>query len=149
MSAVRKPERMTFEDYLDFEDATALRHELMDGNVFAMSGASDVHNLICTNLMLLIAGPLLGKCQVFQGGMKLKVDHANSSDGFYPDVMVSCSATDRDKLFRKEPVLLIEVLSPSTARIDRGANPLADRIRHGRAGHPQGRCYPPAHLLGT
>jgi Uma2 family endonuclease len=119
-AAVRKATRMSFDDYVAFEEAAAVRHELIDGALFAMAGGTDVHHLICTNLTVLIGGPLMGKCQVFQGGMKLRVDHQTNSDGYYPDVMVSCSPTDRERLFRKEPVLLIEVMSPSTERLDRG-----------------------------
>jgi Uma2 family endonuclease len=56
--------------------------------------------------------------------MRLKVDHARDSDGYYPDLLVSCAPTDRDRLFRKEPILLIEVMSPSTERVDRGEKKL-------------------------
>jgi Uma2 family endonuclease len=119
-SALRKSARMNFDEYLAFEEAATTRHELIDGVLFAMSGGTDVHHLICTNLTVLIGGPLIGKCQVFQGGMKLRVDHRSDGDGYYPDIMVSCSQTDRERLYRKEPVLLIEVTSPSTARLDRG-----------------------------
>jgi Uma2 family endonuclease len=119
-TALRRQTRMTFDEYLAFEDATPVRHELMDGRAYAMAGASDVHNLLCTNLTLAIGGPLQGRCQVFQGGMKLRVEHSPNSDAYYPDLMVSCSQTDRHKLYRAEPVLLIEVLSPSTERVDRG-----------------------------
>lgn len=119
-----KPGRMTFDDYLAFEDTATIRHELIDGMLFAMSGRSDAHDLICTNLLILVAGPLLGKCQVFQAGMKLRIDHARDSDGYYPDIMASCDPADRDRLFRKAPLLLIEVLSPSTERLDRGEKKL-------------------------
>ena len=119
-STLKRPSRMTFDEYLDFEESSTVRHELIDGMLFAMSGGTDVHHLICTNLTLLIGGPLLGKCQVFQGGMKLKVEHARDSDGYYPDLLVSCSPTDRERLYRREPILLIEVLSPATERLDRG-----------------------------
>ena len=123
-SALRKPTRMTFDEYLAFEETATIRHELIDGMLFAMSGGTDAHSLICTNLTLAIAGPLLGKCQVFQAGMKLKVEHAHESDGYYPDIMVSCDPTDRERMFRKAPLLLIEVLSPSTERLDRGEKKL-------------------------
>jgi Uma2 family endonuclease len=119
-TALRKPSRMTFDEYLAFEDAATTRHELIDGTVFAMSGGTDAHNLICTTLTILVGGPLQGVCQVFQGGMKLKVDHALGSDGYYPDLMVCRAPTDREKLFRREPILLIEVLSPTAERLDRG-----------------------------
>jgi Uma2 family endonuclease len=123
-AALRKSTRVSFEDYLAFEDSATERHELIDGMIFAMAGGTDVHHLIAGNLFLHIAGPLLGSCQVFQGGMKLRVDHQSDSDGYYPDIMVSCSPADRERLFRKEPTLLIEVMSPSTARLDRGEKKL-------------------------
>lgn len=118
--AVRRPARVTFDEYLAFEEASEARHELINGALFAMSGGTDRHNLITGNLFLRIAGPLLGKCQTFQGQMKLRVNHAAGGDGYYPDIMVSCAPTDRERLYRQEPVLLIEVLSPSTERADRG-----------------------------
>jgi Uma2 family endonuclease len=124
MTALRKPQRMTFDDYLAFEDAATTRHELIDGMVFAMAGATDAHELVSGSLFLQIAGPLLGKCQVFQAGMKLKVEHARDSDGYYPDILVACDPADRNRLFRQSPLLLIEVLSPSTERLDRGEKKL-------------------------
>ncbi len=123
-SPLKKPSRVTFDEYLAFEETSTIRHELIDGTLFAMSGGTDAHNLICTNLLLLVAGPLLGKCQVFQAGMKLKVEHARDNDGYYPDIMVSCDPADRDKLFRRAPLLLMEVLSQSTERLDRGEKKL-------------------------
>jgi Uma2 family endonuclease len=120
MSALQKPHRVTFDEYVAFEETSEARHELINGVVFAMSGSPDTHNLICTNLVLLIAGPLKGRCQTFQGMMKLRVAHQSDSDGYYPDIMVACQPNDRERLFRSEPTLLIEVLSPSTERVDRG-----------------------------
>ena len=119
-TTLKRPSRISFDEYLAFEETASVRHELIDGMLFAMSGGTDVHHIIAGNLFLDIAGPLRGKCQVFQGGMKLKVEHTRESDGYYPDILVSCSPTDREKLFRKEPILLIEVQSPSTERLDRG-----------------------------
>ena len=119
-TALRKPKRVTFDEYLAFDETSAVRHELIEGVIFAMSSGSDTHNIICGNLLIDIGGPLRGRCQTFQGQMKLKVDHLTDGDGYYPDIMVSCSPTDRERLFRKEPVLLMEVLSPSTESLDRG-----------------------------
>ena len=118
--AVRKPKRVTFDEYLAFEESSPVRHELIEGVIFAITGGSDTHNIICGNLLIDIGGPLRGRCQTFQGQMKLKVEHHTDGDGYYPDIMVSCSPTDRERLYRKEPVLLIEVLSPSTESLDRG-----------------------------
>ena len=118
--ALRKDAKMTFDEFLAFEETSTVRHELINGVMFAMSGGTDRHNIINGNLFLKIAGPLLGSCQTFQGQMKLKVAHQVDGDGYYPDLMVSGSPTDRERLYRQEPVLLIEVLSPSTERGDRG-----------------------------
>ena len=123
-AALRRSARVTFEDYLAFEETATVRHELIDGMLFAMSGGTDAHELINGDLFLQVAGPLLGKCQVFQAGMRLKVEHQSDSDGYYPDIMVSCDAMDRERMFRKAPLLLIEVLSPSTERLDRGEKKL-------------------------
>lgn len=118
--ALRQPKRVTFDEYLVFDETSQARHELINGVIFAMSGASDRHNVVCGNLFLHIGGALIGKCQTFQGMMKLKVEHQTDGDGYYPDIMVSCAPTDRERYYRKEPVLLIEVLSPSTEALDRG-----------------------------
>lgn len=117
---LRKPNRVSFDEYLAFEETSEIRHELIEGVIFAMSGGSDAHNIICTNLTIEIGAPLRGRCQTFQGQMKLKVEHQFDGDGYYPDLMVSCSPTDRERQYRKEPVLLVEVLSPSTESLDRG-----------------------------
>ncbi len=119
-NTLKRPTRMTFDEYVDFEETATVRHELINGVLFARSGGTDAHHLIAGNLFLDIAGPLRGKCQVFQGGMKLKVEHQHDGDGYYPDILVSCSLNDHEKLYRKEPILLIEVLSPTTERLDRG-----------------------------
>lgn len=118
--ALRQPRRVSFKEYLAFEETSEVRHELIEGVIFAMSGGSDAHNIICTNLTIEIGAPLRGKCQTFQGQMKLKVEHQYDGDGYYPDLMVTCSSTDRERLYRKEPVLLVEVLSPSSESLDRG-----------------------------
>ena len=123
-TTLKRPSRISFDEYLAFEETASVRHELIDGMLFAMSGGTDVHHIIAGNLFLDIAGPLRGKCQVFQGGMKLKVDHMRDSNGYYPDILVSCAASDREKLFRREPIVLLEVLSPTTERVDRGEKKL-------------------------
>ncbi len=125
---LRKPSRVTFDEYLEFEEAAAIRHELIEGVIFAMSGGSDAHNIICTNLTHEIGGPLRGKCQTFQGQIKLEVEHHDDGDGYYPDLLVTCAPTDRERLFGKKPVLLVEVLSPSTEGLDRGGK-FANYIR--------------------
>lgn len=116
--SLRKPEiRISAEEYLESERDQSVRHEYLDGIVYAMAGASDRHNLISGALyskLLIHAGE--GPCQVFISDMKVKVDE---SLYYYPDVMVSCDPSGGDPYFRTQPVLLVEVASPATERIDR------------------------------
>ena len=111
---------MTGAEYLAWETAQTERHEFVNGEVFAMSGAEDRHVTVTGNLYIALRQRLSGTpCRTFLTDMKLHVAAANSY--FYPDVMVTCSAADlASPLIKTEPVLLIEVLSPSTAADDRG-----------------------------
>jgi Uma2 family endonuclease len=112
---------MTLSSYLDWEATQSDRHELVGGEVFAMAGAEDRHVTVCGNVYMALRQHLRGTpCRVFMADMKLAVDA--SSSVFYPDVLVTCSAADAaDRLVKREPVLLVEVLSPSTAAYDLGA----------------------------
>ena len=99
-----------------------MRHEYFEGQVFAMAGGTKVHNLIKGNLIEHMR-PALRKrgCQLFDETVKLAtVDAGDKSRYTYPDIMVSCNAADRhDPQAVRQPVLIIEVLSPSTAEYDR------------------------------
>jgi Uma2 family endonuclease len=107
-------------EYFTFEASTPIKHEYVDGFVYAMVGASDRHNLIAQNLLIALRSKRPAGCQVFISDMKLKVRLMAAEIYYYPDVLMSCSASDRDPLFREQPILLIEVASASTERIDRG-----------------------------
>jgi Uma2 family endonuclease len=118
---------MTSAEYLAWEAAQTERHEFVNGEVFvvngeisAMAGAEDRHVTVTLNVAMALRQCLRGTpCRTFLTDMKLHVAAANSY--FYPDVMVTCSAADlASPLSKSEPVLLVEVLSPSTAAYDRG-----------------------------
>lgn len=117
--ALRKPNRVTEQEYLDFENASPLRHELVGGVIYGMVGGTDRHNMICGNLFAPLHATLTSPCQVFSAQMKLRVEAAGDVDHYYPDVFVSCDPTDRDRLFREKPCLIVEVLSDSTEKDDR------------------------------
>lgn len=104
------------EDYLAGENDGELRHEYIYGEVYAMAGSSDRHNRISFNLAKKIDGKLSpnGDSQVFMTDMKLQ---AEESTFYYPDVFVACDNPDR--YFRREPIWVVEVLSPSTETTDR------------------------------
>lgn len=111
---------MTAEDFLTWDETQTIRHEFIRGEVFMMTGGVDRHNTVALNLALALRQHLRGSpCRVYANDVKLRVDAADCF--FYPDVMVTCSASDlADRQIKREPVLVIEVLSPSTAAFDRG-----------------------------
>ena len=118
MAGSEKQKRMSDADYLKAEEKASVRHEYVDGYVFAMSGATQAHNRICTNLLALLHSQLRGgPCSVYAADMKVQIQAANSY--YYPDLVVSCEAYDAKSVVLKHPVLVIEVLSPSTASTDK------------------------------
>lgn len=112
---------MSTADFLAWDATRSERHELVAGEVFAMAGAEDRHVTVCLNVAMALRQHLRGTpCRTFMADMKLAVDV--SSSVFHPDVLVTCSAADAaDRLVKREPTLLVEVLSPSTASYDLGA----------------------------
>ncbi|KPF50041.1 hypothetical protein D621_13640 [beta proteobacterium AAP51] len=117
MNAVLQP-RMTLEAYLEWESAQVEKHELVQGEIFAMTGGRRAHGRVLLNLARYLSEALDGTpCQVFADSMKLQVADDTI---LYPDVFVTCSPADlaTDQIFR-EPNLVIEVLSPSTQAYDR------------------------------
>lgn len=121
MSAKAHPlKRASVTEYLAADDASPLKHELRDGIIYAMGGATDDHGRISMNLASAIHANLPRYCDVFQGDMRLKHRTLRDEAYYYPDLMVTCSDLDRAKMHREQPSLVIEVLSPSSERIDRG-----------------------------
>ena len=123
MVAIREqdPLRMTEAEYLAFERESDIRHEYIDGYVVAMAGASRAHNIICANLSRVIGNQILDKnCELYQSDMRVKT---LAVDYTYPDITVVCDEpdfTDDSNMILLNPLLIIEVLSPSTERHDRG-----------------------------
>lgn len=94
-----------------------MRHEYIDGRLYAFAGATARHNEIIMNLVARIHPALRGTgCHVLAGTVKLRVA---DSVIYYPDLMVVCDPTDDDPLIRHRPCLIVEVLSPSTEQTDR------------------------------
>lgn len=125
MSVAFKP-RPSVTEYLNGEQASDIRHEYVDGEIYAMAGAGEAHNLIALNvaskLRNLVRG---GPCRVFIANMKLHVRTWNAF--YYPDVMMVRDPSDAHNLYKQNPSLVVEVLSPSTESIDRREKMLAYR----------------------
>lgn len=119
MAALRKT-HVTPEEYLALDRASEVKHEYIGGHVYAMSGASREHNLITTNIARDLSQQLYNQpCEVY-GDMRVRVPKLNF---VYPDVVVVCGEPqfgDDYSDILLNPTLVIEVLSPSTERYDRG-----------------------------
>ena len=111
---------MTVEEYLAFEEQSLIRHEYVDGAIYAMSGASKNHARLSSNIAFRLHAFLEGKvCESYQTEVKVK---ASYSRYYYPDVIVTFEAAAEDQedpYLIIQPILLVEVLSPSTQRTDK------------------------------
>lgn len=118
---------MTPDEYLAWEATQRERHDFVHGEVYAMAGAEDRHVTACLNVAMALRQHLAGTpCRTFMADMK--VEAASRSAYFYPDVVVTCSEADRaSPNVKREPRLIVEVLSPGTAAYDRG-----DKFAHYR-----------------
>lgn len=118
--------RYTAADYLESEAHSTVRHEFVDGEVYAMAGAGEAHNLISGNVFARLRSVVRGgPCRVFISDMKLHVAAWNAF--YYPDVMVVCNTADTQTHYKESPSVIVEVLSDSTAGIDRREKLLAYR----------------------
>jgi Uma2 family endonuclease len=117
--AAREFPRCTAKEYLEFENDGSLKHEFVNGVVYAMSGASRRHNLIAGGMYTALNVHLpVGRCQAYALDTKVHVQTSNEERYFYPDVFVTCSEADTDAYASRSPVLIVEVTSPSTDDFD-------------------------------
>ncbi|WPD21228.1 MAG: Uma2 family endonuclease [Candidatus Electrothrix scaldis] len=120
MKAQTVQEGVSIQDYLAGEQQTEIRHEYINGTTHAMGGASATHNLISGNVFAVLhAAARNSSRQVFMADMKVYLQIAEEDIFYYPDLLVSCDPEDREEYYRTRPCLIVEVLSPSTERIDR------------------------------
>jgi Uma2 family endonuclease len=119
MAALRE-QTWTVEQYLEYERTSEEKHEYFDGQIISMAGASGNHNRIVANTIIGI-GPQLrgGPCVIYASDQRVKTARLYA----YPDISVVCGTpeyTDETPQSLLNPTLIIEVLSPSTERFDRG-----------------------------
>jgi Uma2 family endonuclease len=117
MGVAKLKTKISLEDYLEGEQISQTKHEYINGEVYALAGASDRHYRIAMNIATKLDSHLgNSKCEAFMAEMKLKADEKTF---YYPDVFVSCDKVIKSAFFREEPILIVEVVSPSTRQIDR------------------------------
>jgi Uma2 family endonuclease len=117
-------QQFAFDEYVRMEAMSPIRHEWLDGEVWAMAGGTPDHAAIAVNVTTLLSNPLRGMpCRVF--GSDLRVRVRATGLGTYPDASVICGKVqfdpqDRSKTTATNPKVLVEVLSPSTEQYDLG-----------------------------
>jgi Uma2 family endonuclease len=108
---------LTLEEYLDLEEVGLVRHEYVDGEIYAMRGETRRHDRLALNVAArLLAAARGGPCRVSIEGVKLRV---GDDVVYYPDVMVAAGRAPSDPRMETAPCLVVEVLSPATWRTDR------------------------------
>lgn len=108
---------MSVEEYREFERSSPVKHEYVGGHVYARVGVSRRHSRISGNIFAALRDAARGgPCRVHQSDMRVPVP-----DGafYYPDVVVACGPEPEDPYIEDVPCLIVEVLSPTTAAIDR------------------------------
>lgn len=122
MSEPARRPRHSLEEYVRLEAMSNVRHEYLDGDIFAMAGGTPDHGRICANLIALLSNCLEGRpCSVFTSDVRVRV-RATGLDT-YPDATVVCGRAETDEVDTHalvNPLLLVEVASPTTEAYDRG-----------------------------
>ncbi|MEJ7863060.1 MAG: Uma2 family endonuclease [Pyrinomonadaceae bacterium] len=117
MGLAKLKAKTSVENYIEGERISPVKHEYVYGEVYAMAGTSDNHNRVAGSIYAELSNHLRNsRCEPFMGDIKVRV---TPNIYYYPDVLVSCEETVEDSHFRNEPILIVEVLSPSTEHIDR------------------------------
>ncbi len=116
MSTKVKVERLNEHDYLQGELQSDVRHEYVQGYVYAMVGTSKRHNLVAGSLFAALRAHLNSSpCKVYMSDVKVKIQDIF----FYPDLLISCSENQLSPYYETDPTVVVEVLSPSTEAKDR------------------------------
>jgi len=115
--AMKYPDPISVEEYLEGERISEIRHEFVGGQVYAMAGASKNHERVSGGFFANIFGHLRGgPCEVYKSDMKVFVSVLRNEAFYYPDIVVGCDPNDNDTHFLNNPKLIIEVLSEDEKR---------------------------------
>ena len=111
---------LSAEDYLAAELQADVKHEFDNGYVASMVGASRAHNLIALTVASEIKQHLKGKpCRCYMSDMKVRIQTRGNDQFYYPDVMVSCDEHPPSEYYEVNPILIVEVLSPTSETRDK------------------------------
>lgn len=117
---ITSPPHLSPSEYLQMEEQSPIKHEYINGEIYSMAGATDIHITLAGNLYLLLRNHLRGSnCQVYISDMKTRIEARNCF--YYPDILVTCAPRDQQTpTYKRFPRLIAEVLSDSTEAFDRG-----------------------------
>lgn len=119
MSSAEKPDFVSVEDYLAAEEIAVTKSEYIEGWVRAMCGSTLRHNQVKGNIFVYFANTLKGKrCKPFDSDSKVRIFRKGRTRFYYPDVQIVCESNAPTAVHQDSPVLIVEVLSPSTRRYD-------------------------------
>ena len=119
MTALFKGPRVSVADYLAGELASSVKHEYLGGEIHAMAGGTSRHSAISTNVTVAFGNALRGKpCRPFNSDLKIRIELPGQTRFYYPDAMIVCELRDDSETWQDRPVVVVEVLSESTRRID-------------------------------
>jgi Uma2 family endonuclease len=105
--------------YLAEEVRSPARREYVGGDAFAMAGASNAHNQIATSILVALGSRLRGgPCRPFNSDTKVRIRLPSQVCFYYPDVTVTCRPNPPSDSYQDEPIVIVEVLSAETRRID-------------------------------
>lgn len=108
------------EAYLAAEAKSTTKHEYINGNVYVMADAQNIHNRLTGNVNRFLGNRLSGrKCQPYNSDTKVRVRLPSSVRFYYPDAQVVCNHNGWNESHQDHPAVIVEVLSDSTERTDR------------------------------
>jgi len=116
MPTAKQANFITEQEYLTGEKISEVKHEYINGDVYAMAGTSKNHERIALNMSRIFGNHLINSpCEPFGSDVKVRVPTGNYR---YPDCMVVCDDITENDYYTESPTILVEVLSRSTRKID-------------------------------
>ena len=121
MTAALKARTISVDEYLAGELLSPVKHEYLDGVVYAMAGARNVQNLVASNVLLALGVRLrASRCRAYNSDTKIRIRLPTHVRFYHPDVSVICRPNPPNDSFQDRPAIVAEVLSKGTRRIDEG-----------------------------
>ncbi len=121
MGVPARHHRYSFQDYLVVEEMSAIKHEYLDGEIYAMAGGSILHAGLSATIGALLSAEFRDRCRAYSSDLRVRVPATGLAS--YPDLTVVCGPIETDPENKDtviNPTLVVEVLSPSTFEYDLG-----------------------------